>query len=236
MPQKKLFRKFLSFILFFLLLSTFLITIKFLFELFLVKKIVIIAEKKNPNLRLQKLSETPIFFIDNKKVEKALIDLNPYLKSVKIEKKLPSTIILYPEFYQSKAQLEINQGYFILSHNGRILEKTKTKYDDLLTINFYQKLTYQSNNVGEYITFNELIVALQLITDFENLNIKINSIDILGLNMIVFNLDKNIVIVNGEKDSKKTKYELLTVLRDLKFKKQEFKKLDLRFNKPIIVF
>jgi cell division septal protein FtsQ len=217
-------------------LSAFIITLKYCFELFRVKKIVIIGPKKNLNLKLQKLSEVPIFFINVKNEEKKLLNNNPYLKNIKIEKQLPSTLIIYPEYYQPEAQLKINQGYLLLSEDGRILEKTKVKYDNLLTINFYQKLNSQEVNIGGFITFKELKLSLQLIPIFKRLNIKINSIDIFGLNMIVFNLDNNQVFFSGEKDSKKTEYELTSILKKIKLEHQNFKKLDLRFNKPIIIF
>jgi cell division septal protein FtsQ len=236
MLQKKLFRRFLSLILFFLLLFTFLITLKYSYELFSVKKIVIIGPKKNFNLKLHTLSEMPIFFINENNEEKKLLNNNPYLKSIKIDKQLPSTLIIYPEYYQPEAQLKINQGYLLLSEDGRILEKTKVKYDNLLTINFYQKLNSQEVNIGDFITFKELKLSLQLIPIFKRLNIKINSIDIFGLNVIVFNLDNNQVFFSGEKDSKKTEYELTRILKKIKLEHQNFKKLDLRFNKPIIIF
>lgn len=236
MQQKKLFRRFLSLILFFLLLSAFIITLKYCFEIFRIKKIVIIGPKKNFDLKLQTLSKIPIFFINEKNEEKKFLNNNPYLKNIKIEKQLPSTLIIYPEYYQPEAQLKINQGYLLLSEDGRILEKTKVKYDNLLTINFYQKLNSQEVNIGDFITFKELKLSLQLIPIFKKLNIKINSIDIFGLNMIVFNLDNNQVFFSGEKDSKKTEYELTSILKKIKLEHQNFKKLDLRFNKPIIIF
>jgi cell division protein FtsQ len=236
MLQKKLLRKFFNLLSFVLIILSLIIFVNFFLYFFQIKKIIIIAPKKSPVIKLSPLYNQSILFLSKTTLEKKLIETNPYLKEIKIEKKFPSTLIIYPKFYHPQAQLKVNRGYFILSENGRILEKITTNQDQLIPINFYQKLNFQEYSVGNFVTYKDLITSLKIIPIFEKFNIKINSIDILGFSMIVFNLDNRQVLFDANKNIDQTEYELNEILKRLKIEGKNFKKLDLRFNKPIIVF
>lgn len=236
MPKKKLLKKFFSVLFFFFFIFLLIVGIDYFFYVFRIKKIIIVAPKNSPSINLLRLSKQTTLFLDEKKQSEKLIAANPYLKKIEIKKNLPSTLILYPQFYHPQAKLKIDGGFFVLSENGRILEKAKKNQYGLSLINFYQKLNPQKFTVGEFINYKEITSVLKIIPIFEKLDIKINSIDISGFSMITFNLDNNQVVVSGEKDTEKIKYELTEILKKLKIEHQSFKKLDLRFNKPIIVF
>jgi len=233
---KKLLKKLFSLFLIFSLVCLFTALIFIFSNFFKIQKIIIYTQKTSPPLNLSSLYHQSIIFLNEKNEEKNLIKINPYLKAVSIKKKLPSTLILIPQFYQPVARLKSGDKYIILSDDGRILAKEKNKESSLPSINFYQNFNSYQLSVGDYLDLKEIIFVLKIIPLFLKFQKKINHIDIANTNMIVFNLGKEEVLLSSEKKEEIVEYELREILKKLNDEKRSFKKLDLRFNKPIIVF
>ena len=63
------------------------------------------------------------------------------------------------------------------------------------------------------------------------------TIDIKGQDMLVFNLiDGKQIIFSNSKDKNTQNYQLELIIKQFKIEGKEFKKIDLRFDKPIISF
>lgn len=239
MLPKRSFKKFFSF--FILSLSIFILylIISSLNSLFRIKNIVIVEEKKNPvNIKgLKSIENQIIFFTNEERIKKDLILENPLIEKVDVKKKLPNTIILIPYFSDPTAQIQVSNGFFHLSKNGRILKKTKDKIDFFPLITFYQKFNYQSYQTGDYLRYSEIIYSLKAIEKIKSLGFNnIKEIKINNNNLIIFHIDEREIYFNAEKDIEKMFYELETIVKKIREEKKDFRKLDLRFNKPIIVF
>ena len=63
------------------------------------------------------------------------------------------------------------------------------------------------------------------------------TIDIKGQDMLVFNLesDKEIIFSN-KKEKELQDYQLEFIIKQFKIEGKEFKKIDLRFEKPVVTF
>ncbi len=241
MPQNTLLMKYLKKIklfLFFLLLCLILFFVLFFFnQFFLVKKIEIISEKKFLLANQNELLNKNLIFIDQDKIAKKIIKENSLLKDVVVSKAWPDSIKLTVFFYDPVAALIVNNGFFYLSVDGRILSKTKNNQLSLPIINYYQKLNNNFFQIGDRIDYSDIRQTLFYIDKLGQINLRILTIDIKGQDMLVFNLegDKKIVFSNNKEKEIQT-YQLELIIRQFKIEGKEFKKIDLRFEKPVITF
>ncbi len=239
MLPKKLLKKFFNFLIFFLLIFILYLIISRIIFLFRIKNIIIVAETQNRiNLRgLKPLENQIIVFVNENKIKTDLIRENPLVENITLRKKLPDTLFLIPHFSRPIAQIQVNNGFFHLSKNGRILKKTKDKDTFLPLINFYQKFSYRSYQTGDYLKYAEIIYSLKAIEKIKSLGLNnIKEVKINNSNLIICQVENKEIYFNSEKDVNKVVYELEIIIKKIKEEKKDFRKLDLRFSKPIVVF
>lgn len=208
---------------------------------FTVQKVIISATNKSDSKKLisvrglTTIYQKKIFFLSKEKIKKQLLDTNPLLKSVDIQINYPSQVSITCVFYTSSAYLQVNEGYFMLGEDGRILEKTKTLTNkNLPIIRYYQQLDYYAFQSGDIITYKDVTTSLRLLTKMSDLGFIINNIDINGLSMIVLNSKDKRFIFTTEKDISEQEYQFSAIVRKFRQDKKDFKSLDLRFDKPVI--
>lgn len=100
-----------------------------------------------------------IYSINEKELEKTIIESNPNVSEVEIRKKLPSTIRIIikentPTFYAYN-----KKSYYVLSEELRILQISKNK-NDIDGKNYIELVLpeFSQNNVGEYISYTDVNV------------------------------------------------------------------------------
>lgn len=204
---------------------------------FKVKKIEILGEINSSDLRgIESWNGKNMFLIQEDKMKQDLINANPLLKDVKVVKKYPNTLNFIVSRYEESVYLVVDQGYFLLGDDGRILSKTKDKAKDLPVINYYQKLNYSSWQSGDFIQYKDIMTALHFLRKSSDLGLTINTIDIGGTNMIALQLKDRKILFSSEKDRVLEDYQLDTIIRQFKIEGRQFTVLDLRFDKPVIQF
>jgi len=210
----------------------------FLLDYFLkVKEIVIADSNKNQSVAgLSNYKSKNIILVSSDQMSSEIKAKNPLIKSVRITKKYPATLFIDFDFYSIKAQLIVGGGFFQLSSDSRILSKNKDRSDNYPTITYYQKLDYYSYNAGDYLDNNDINKGLYFMNVLGNLDLRVDSLDIADKDMLVFNVGDKKVFFTVEKDSQFQSYELGEVLRRLKSKGQDFRSIDLRFDKPVVGF
>jgi len=149
---------------------------------------------------------------------------------------LPSTLILNITEDKPIGALSVNQGYFYLAANGKILRKTKLFTKNAPQVNFYQKLDFLTYSAGDRLNYKELIMALELIDSFNDLGYKVDKVDIGGTNMILFNQDKKVIIFSSDKKVEEQIYQWQEIVKKFRIEGRLYKEIDLRFDKPIIRF
>lgn len=224
---------FLSILVFFLCF----LTLFLLNKIFKIKKIELESRKKINLKNYNQLINKNLIFLNQYDIEKQIVIENPTLRKVNIEKNWPSTLKITVDFYAPVASLVTNNGYFDLSEDGRILFKKNSKKTDLPIINYYQKLNSNSYQTGDWISFEDIKKTLYFIEILQRINLLPITIDIKGQDMLVFNLIGNkSVIFSVSKDKEIQDYQLELIVKQFKIEGKDYKKIDLRFEKPIISF
>src|SRR3989344_279061 len=211
---------------------------------FQLKTIQVEGEKVYNKLSgLESLKGSNLLFLSPQFIKETITNSNPAIVIEDITKEYPDKIYINIKSLEQLAQLKLNIGFAQLSENGKIIKKIKEKDKNLPIINFYQKFDYYQLNVGEDLDHKEVTTALFLLKRCYDLDLKIESIDISGLSIIVFNLKDppageagKKIYFSGEKERENQANELETLLIQFKIKAQNFKVLDLRFDKPIVKF
>lgn len=209
----------------------------FVNRFFLVKNIQLISDKKFELVNKNKLINKSLIFIDEHKIAKKIVLENYLLKTAVVKKKWPDNLLIEVTFYEPCASLIINNGYFNLSSDGRILEKLHESPMSLPIINFYQKLNNNSFQIGNWVDYKDINKALYFIDKLKQINIYPLTIDIKGQDMLVFNLiGAKKIIFSNNKDEEIQDYQLELIIKQFRVEGKEFSKIDLRFDKPIIQF
>ncbi|QQG44834.1 MAG: FtsQ-type POTRA domain-containing protein [Candidatus Roizmanbacteria bacterium] len=192
---------------------------------------------------LQELNGKNILLLSGETIKRDLLMNNPIIKQINVQKKYPDKLILIIETYRPAVYFVVDQGYFILSADGRILSKIKKDYpqNELLPggipkINYYQKLNYSSWKNGDYLRYKDIVSALHFLKTALDLGLEINTIDINGTNMIALQMKGKKIIFTTEKDESVEDYQLNTIIRQFKIEGRDFDVLDLRFDKPMVQF
>ncbi len=241
MQLRPLLRKFwqkVRFIFLFLLATILLLILLVkLNSLLLINHVEIRSSSSTPSLfGLNNFKNQNILFLSEKKTSRILLTQNPILKSVEIEKKLPNTIIVNVQTYQPIALLKVNQGYFALSDDGKIIYKQKQLDTAFPLINYYQQFDYQQIKPGDSLTYSDITLALRFLRVSLDLGLPVLTVDISGEDMIAFVLTGKKIIFTTEKAESQQKYELEQIIKQFKIEGKNFKNLDLRFDKPVISF
>jgi cell division septal protein FtsQ len=233
----KFLNKLKFFLLFLILCSAFFLVVFFLYQFFLVRNIQLVSDKRFLLANNEDLINKNIFFSDTEEISKKIIRENYLIKTAKVEKIWPNSLKITVSFYENCVSLVVNNGFFNLSCDGRILQKTKDTPQFVPVINYYQKLNSNSFQTGDWVDYKDIKQALFLLAKIKEINLTALTIDIKGQDMLVFNLiTGQQVVFSSSKDIDTQDYQLELIIKQFKIEGKEFKKIDLRFDKPIISF
>ena len=202
-----------------------------------IKKIKVTSSKKNSNIKgLNNFKNKSLLFTLADSIKNELSLNNPQISTIKIVKNYPDELHLNIEFSRPISALKVSGGYFFLDREGKILFKKTENSENYPIINFYQKFSFASFEAGQSIDYKDIKTSLHFIVKTSGLGLKPVTIDIGGLSMIAFNLEKGKVFFTTEKDISVQDYQLESVVKQFKIQGKDFKILDLRFDKPVVQF
>ncbi|OGK31402.1 hypothetical protein A3F29_01590 [Candidatus Roizmanbacteria bacterium RIFCSPHIGHO2_12_FULL_33_9] len=227
----KLFAVFASLIFFFLAL------IYYLYTFFKINNVNIISENKDYRFKGIELVENKnLVLLNTKKLSISLKALNPSTTKVEINKRFPNSVSIKYELKEPIAYLKVNDGYFYLSENSKILYKTKQfqQTGSIIEMHYYQSFDYLTNPVGSSLDFLDINYSLSFLRKVKGLGFEAKSIDIDSPSMIRLNLNDATVIITVEKDIDSQLNNLERIIKQFKVEGNSFSLLDLRFDKPII--
>lgn len=241
MSQNISLMKFLNKVKFFLLFSLFCLAIYsivfFVYQFLLIKNIQLISDRNFLLINKNDLINKNLFFLNKNKTAKKIVSENFLLKTATVEKNWPNSLRISVSFYEPCASMIVNSGFFNLSCDGRVLQKIKDSKTFLPIINYYQKLNNGSFRTGDWIDYKDIKQTLFFVERLKQINLTPLTIDIKGQDMLVFNLINNkVIIFSNNKDKEVQDYQLKLIIKKFRIQGTEFKKIDLRFDKPVIQF
>jgi len=237
MQRKKSLKKssIYSLLIFILLVLIITAALYLFFLLFKITKINIITKSKSNLIGIESLKNKNYFLTSKKEIEKLIVERNPQIEIKNIQKKYPNELTISYVLIQPFIEVKANNGYFILSNKGKIIQKNKKDINKSLPkLKYYQQFDYLSYNIGDYLDTKDIQYSLFFGLKVKKSGLNFTSIDITSPNMIRLFLDGSVVYLTTEKDIEIQNNQLLKIINQFKVEGKKFNTLDLRFDKPII--
>ena len=205
------------------------------FTTFFLIKTIKIAGSPRENLKgIEKLGDRNLLFLNKVKWKEEIERENPILKKVEIKKEFPSQVLIKFEKRKGRAVIfEPNSSNsFLIDDEGVILEKQKEEKKLPVII-----ASLQNFKIGDRIKNKNITFVLDLILVLEERaeESRFEFDEILKTLKITLS-EKILILISLERGKKKTIYSLQMLLKKFKIEGNWPKKIDLRFEKPILTF
>ena len=207
---------------------------KFLTGFFLIKTIKITADQKAALKGVEKLAGQNLLFLNRNKWEKEIEKENPVLKDIKIEKKFPFQVLITFKKREPKASIfnSTSNIAFLIDGEGVILEQQKEEKGVPVII-----ASLQNFKIGDRIKNKNIDLVLNLISVVEEYtqSSKFEIDEIARILKVTLSGDV-LVLISLEKEQESIIYSLQLLLKKFKIEGNWPRKIDLRFEKPILSF
>ena len=161
--------------------------------------------------------------------------MNPIIAKVLVNKIYPDKLVLNLQTVKPVVATKVAEEYVLLAVNGRILQKLKVKPTGLPELFYYQQLFKEQIKIGELLGFKDMQIAIRFVDILGSLGYKVKRVDINSFYMIRLELeDSREILVTTEKDIQKQEYQIGTILRQFKVDGTNFKRIDVRYDKPVM--
>lgn len=201
-----------------------------------VKEIVITSYQKKETVRgLEPYYFEFLPFVSVEKLQKNLVELNPIIAKIEVTKVYPNRLNLNLKTVKPIVTIKVADEYVLLAVNGRILQKLKVKPSALTELVYYQQLFNEQIKIGELLGYKDLQIAIRFVDILGSFGYKVKRVDIDSFYMIRLELeDSREILVTTEKDIQKQEYQVGAILRQFKVDGTNFKRIDVRYDKPVM--
>lgn len=205
-------------------------------DTFSVKEIVITSSHKKSNiLGLESYYNDFLPYVSGEELGKNLVLKNPVIAKVNVTKIYPNKLELNLQTMKSIVVTKVADEYILLAVNGRILERVKEKPTALPELIYYQELFKEQMKVGDLLEFKDLQIAIRFVDILSSLGQRVKRVEINSFYMIRLELENSReILVTTEKDIRKQEYQIEAILRQFKVDGTNFKRIDVRFDKPVM--
>lgn len=195
---------------------------------------VIGASKEQKKVIAEFLLKKNMFFLNEKDVALQVRSRFPALTVVDIEKRYPGLLTLTIASEKPFAYLVTDNGYVSVSQKGTVLEKVRGKTTPEPAVNFYQPIRHNEYQMGQVVTYAQLQKALLFIRALTDEGFRVETVAIDSVDMIACKTRGFTVAFSQKRDTELQKYELRQLVKQLKIGTLRVKRLDLRFDKPVV--
>jgi len=202
-----------------------------------VKEIVITSSHAKDTVRGLELYYFEFLpLLSEEELQKNLVALNPIITKVQVTKQYPNKLVLNLHTVKPTVATKVADEYVLLAVNGRILQKLKTKPANLPELIYYQQLFKEQIKIGDLLGFKDIQIAIRFVDVLGSFGYRVKRVDINSFYMIRLELeDSREILVTTEKDIQKQEYQIKAILRQFKVDGTNFKRIDVRYDKPVMV-
>lgn len=158
----------------------------------------------------------------------------PGLTVREVEKRYPNSVTLMIASEKPFASLVTDGGYLSVSQNGTVLQKVRGKTPPEPAVNFYQPIRHNEYQMGQVVTYAQLQKAFTFIRTLTDEGFRVETVAIDSVDMIACKTRGFTVAFSQKRDTDLQKYELRQLVKQLKIGTLRVKRLDLRFDKPVV--
>ena len=197
-------------------------------RIFEIQTIEIKAEGISLVLDERRITKNLLFF-PSQKIRRELLKENPLLSDIRFIKRYPHSLIIEPVLRVAVAQLSTDQRVVLLDKEGVVLSDSEARVQTMLifdvgSVRMGQKV--QDSRVQQSLRF------LSAIANRENVSQVTNKDDA----SLVAKIDESDILFTHNGDVQAAAATLQTLLEGIRIKGTLPKVIDLRFDKPIVIF
>ncbi|MBL7159173.1 FtsQ-type POTRA domain-containing protein [Candidatus Microgenomates bacterium] len=201
---------------------------------FIVKTIKVIGLEEKTLSGVEKLGDQNLLFLDKDKWEEEIEKENPILKEIEIEKEFPFQILIKIEKRKERAAIfnPNSSTVLLIDDEGVILRETDEEKSLPIII-----AGLQNFKIGDRIKNNNVDFALGIILTLEEsvLGSKFEIDETRKTLKLTLSQD-TVILIGLEKEKEKIIYTLGVLAKKFKIEGKWPKKIDLRFEKPVLTF
>lgn len=201
-----------------------------------ITSIEIIGNTQKDVYGLQAYNGRSILFTSENEIASHLLQQNVWWSAVTVQKKYPNRLAVSVTMAIPTAYLFQDMRYFLLSESGRVLQKEASKSYSLPTIKYYETISSLFQGVGETIDLKDITKSLMLIKGARKIGLAPDSVDIDSRDMVALQIGSKRIEFSIGKAGEIQLYQLERIVRQFKIEGKTYKRIDLRFDKPIVEF
>src|SRR5690606_2689729 len=141
-----------------------------------------------------------------------------------ITKQYPNTLLTKVEYFKPLAILHTQEGYFLLSEEAVILEKSREEISKSLpVITYYQDIPFALYQAGQQLNFKEIQDSIYFLQKLGSMRMPVISIDIQGFHMLGLYTSDEVFFFSSEKDRKQQEYQLEATIKEFSISGRKIK-------------
>lgn len=186
-------------------------------------------------LGISSYNNAVLFLLNTNAIEKDLLRQNASINSVYIQKKYPKTLRIEVTKSPAVLLLRVGGGWYMLDVNSKILKKSRKKFNlSLPVLEYFTKYPYEMYKVGDSISSKEIQYGVFFAKATTTLGEKNITVAINHLFVIVLRNKHHEFWFTTKKSKENQVGDLVTIVRGLRIEGKKFKKVDVRFSKPVV--
>lgn len=195
----------------------------------------VVIETPDTNINgLKVLKSENLILLDDQKIKKSLTENNAWIKDIRIEKKLPQTLLIKIKEREQKAYIESLSSFYEISEDGTILGKAVSeKNTDIPIIQIEGLIPEKGDKIPEV---QRNLISLVVADKSGKREIMNSRIDLKSqIATIELKSETNITIPLYKIDPT-FPTSLQTIIERFRIEGKDIAGIDFRFEKPIITF
>jgi len=173
-------------------------------------------------------------FLKQKDIQDQLTLRIPALDGFSMDLFYPDRVVIHARLDSPVIYVVSDEGYFSVSENGVILEKTRATTIPSPQVYLYQVVHHNAYQAGQRIGYLVIAKAITFVQLLRSEGYLAERVDIDSVDMIACNVKGIRIIFSQSKDIALQTHEFQLIAKQMRVGALRVAKLDLRFDKPVV--